>query len=388
MTAADTQVAVIGGGVVGCAVAHALARRGVEAVLLEAEPGLALGASGANSGILHTGFDSEPGELETRLIVRSAALREELLDELGVTVWRCGARLQAGDDEERAAVARLAENARANRVEAHLHGDHSLTVPGEAVTDPVAFVHALAGAAEAGGASVRLGARVIGLTRAPDAGLAVELQDGVRLRARAAVNCAGLYADEVARMAGESLVTVYPRKGEFVVFQEPGPDPLEQILLPVPSALGRGVLVLPTSDRFLLAGPTARDREDKRDWSVEADAVELILVRARRLYPALERAQQVGAYAGLRPAGRNANYVIESSQKLPGLIHVAAIRSTGLSASLGIGEHVAGMLAGEAAVELGRTSPLPAPARPELAGPWWERAARHHAAAPPRRSTR
>ena len=80
----DTHVAVIGGGVVGCAVAHALARRGVEVVLLEAELGLALGASGSNSGILHTGFDSTPGELETRLIVRSAELREELLDELGL----------------------------------------------------------------------------------------------------------------------------------------------------------------------------------------------------------------------------------------------------------------------------------------------------------------
>src|SRR5271156_2935683 len=98
--AVDTQVAVIGGGVVGCAVAHALARRGVKALLLEAEPGLALGASGANSGILHTGFDSPPGELETKLILRSAELREELLGELSVRVWRCGARLAPGGEDE------------------------------------------------------------------------------------------------------------------------------------------------------------------------------------------------------------------------------------------------------------------------------------------------
>src|SRR3984893_3507263 len=116
MARIDTEGAVIGGGVVGCAVAHALARRGVEAVLLEAERGLALGASGANSGILHTGFDSEPGELETRLILRAAALREELREELDVPVWRCGARLAPADERERVAVARLAENARANRV--------------------------------------------------------------------------------------------------------------------------------------------------------------------------------------------------------------------------------------------------------------------------------
>jgi len=160
------RVAVIGGGVVGCAVAHALSRRGVAVTLLEAEPGLALGASGANSGILHTGFDSTPGQLETRLILRSAALREQLGEELGVRVWRCGARLQARDEDELAAVRRLAENAQVNGVRARLGSDGSLSVPGEAVTDPVAFVHALAAAArgrrrrgEARGAGGRARAR-------------------------------------------------------------------------------------------------------------------------------------------------------------------------------------------------------------------------------------
>ncbi len=104
MASSGARVAIIGGGVIGCAVAHALARRGVQAVLLEAERGLGLGASGANSGILHTGFDSTPGELETQLILRSAELREELLGELGVPVLRCGAVLAAHDGQERDAV--------------------------------------------------------------------------------------------------------------------------------------------------------------------------------------------------------------------------------------------------------------------------------------------
>ncbi|MEA2151882.1 MAG: glycerol-3-phosphate dehydrogenase, partial [Solirubrobacteraceae bacterium] len=115
MAADDAQVAVIGGGVVGCAVAHALARRGVAATVLEAERALALGASGTNSGILHTGFDSKPGELETELILRAAELRRD------------GSRL----------------------------------VPGESVTAPGAFVAALAGAARAGGATVRVDSRVV-----------------------------------------------------------------------------------------------------------------------------------------------------------------------------------------------------------------------------------
>ena len=389
----DTHVAVIGGGVVGCAVAHALARRGVEVVLLEAELGLALGASGSNSGILHTGFDSTPGELETRLILRSAALREELLDELGVTVWRCGARLAPGEDEERAAVARLAENARANDVEVRLDEDGSLTVPGESVSDPVAYVHALAGAAQAGGATIVLGARVTGLAAAaggtgrrtagegsagaPGGGLVVTLDTGEQLRVRAAVNCAGLYADELARNAGDELPDVYPRKGEFLVFSAPQEEPLEQILLPVPSALGKGVLVFPTLDRrAVIAGPTARERKDKRDRSVEADAAELILAKARCMYPALRGLGPIGSYAGLRTAGRDANYVIERSRTLPALVHAAAIRSTGLSASLGIGEHVVVLLAEAGAISPGAVRALPTPAPPQAGNRWWERAER------------
>jgi glycerol-3-phosphate dehydrogenase len=386
MATADTQIAVIGGGVVGCAVAHALASRGLPSVLLEAESGLALGASGANSGILHTGFDSTPGELETRLILRAAELREELIDTLGVVVWRCGAHLKPRDEMERAAILRLAENARINRVDVQLQADGSLEVPGEAVTDPVAFVHALAGAAEAGGASVRLGARVSGLAKTPAGGIAVELQSGERLNVQAAVNCAGLFADEVARLAGEDPVTVYPRKGEFLVFSAPEGEPLERILLPVPSALGKGVLVFPTIERLLIAGPTARERQDKRDWSVEPDAAELILPRATCMHPPLQRATQIGAYAGLRTAGRDANYVIEASRKLPGLVHVAAIRSTGLSASLAIGEHVTAMLDRQDVIDLGRPRRLQTPARPYPAHPWWERAARHHGGTTARRT--
>jgi glycerol-3-phosphate dehydrogenase len=384
MTGAEEPVAVIGGGVVGCAVAHALARRGVTVVLLEAEPGLALAASGTNSGILHTGFDSKPGELETRLILRSAELREELMDELNIPVWRCGALLaRVGRDDEAAVIGRLAENARTNGVEAHVQDDGALSVPGEAVTDPVAFAHALAGAAQTGGAEVMLSERVSALASASGGGMTVELERGDRLHARAVVNCAGLHADEVARLAGDDPVTVYPRKGEFLVFAAPADEPLEQILLPVPSKLGKGVLVFPTIDGLLIAGPTAREREDKRDWSVEADAAELILPLAERAYPGLQRATRIGAYAGLRPAGRDAagrgsNYVIEFSRTLPRLLHVAAIRSTGLSASLGIGEYVADLLAAEAAIEPDPVRPLPVPARRSPARPWWERAASYH----------
>jgi glycerol-3-phosphate dehydrogenase len=373
MPASETQVAVVGGGVVGCAVAHALARRGVPALLLEAQDDLALGASGANSGILHTGFDSTPGELETQLILRAAALREELLGELGIEVWRCGAQLTPAGEDEYAAVARLAQNARINGVEIELDADGSLLVPGESVTDPVAFVRALAGAARAGGTEVMLGVTVTAAA-AVAGGIAVTLATGERRRARALVNCAGLYADELAHSTGDRLPDVYPRKGEFLVFTDA--PPLEQILLPVPSALGKGVLVFPTLDRrAVIAGPTAREREDKRDWSVEPDAAELILTKVRRDHSTFDLLAPSAEYAGLRPAGRGANYVIERSRTLRGVIHVAAIRSTGLTASLAIGEHVATMLAADGAIAPEPLRALPTPERAPSSQTWWQRAA-------------
>jgi glycerol-3-phosphate dehydrogenase len=370
----DAEVAVVGGGVVGCAVAQALAARGVATVLLESDEALATAASGSNSGIVHTGFDSPPGELETELILRSAALRARLMPELGVTLRRCGALLRAEDPAQIATVERLAGNARTNGVAAELREQVELFVPDESITDPVAFTEALATSARASGAELRLGAPVTALARAEGGGVRVELAGGGRLLVRGAANCAGLYADELAATAGRAPFEVYPRKGEFLVFEQPA-EPLGEILLPVPSAAGKGVLVFPTIDGHVIAGPTARDRADKRDWRVEPDAGELILEKARRMFPPLGGAEPIAAYAGLRPAGRGVNYAIAPSRVLPGLVNVGAIRSTGLSAALGIGERVARLLAEAAELRLRDPARLPAlPARtPD--SPWWRLAA-------------
>src|ERR1700755_1147681 len=137
--ARDVEVAVIGAGVVGCAVALALARRGVAVPQLEAEEEPALAASGTNSGILHTGFDSTPGELETELILASNALREPLLGALAIPVLRCGAVMRPLDDSQLGAVEAIAANARRNGVSVAARDDGALELPAEAVTDPVAY---------------------------------------------------------------------------------------------------------------------------------------------------------------------------------------------------------------------------------------------------------
>ena len=310
-----TDVAVIGGGVVGTAVTLALARRGVRTVLLEARAQLAGAASGTNSGILHTGFDSTPGELETELILRSAQLRDEVVEALGIPVWRCGALL------------------------------HDRVIEGESITDPVHYTRALAAAAEALGAEVRTGVRV------------TEPLDVLT------VNCAGLYADEVARLYGDDSFEIYPRKGEFFVFDGIA---LDRILLPTPSARTKGVLVFPTLDRKVVAGPTAVDQTDKEDWSVRPEALADVRAKAAELLPEIADAEPIGSWAGLRPAGRGINYLIRRAT--PQLVNVAAIRSTGLTASLGIAEHVAAMI-----VPGAEPRPLPQVTMPPAKEPWWRR---------------
>jgi glycerol-3-phosphate dehydrogenase len=371
----DYDVAVIGAGVIGSAVALTLARRGAAIALLEAEREPGLAASGTNSGILHTGFDSPPGELETDLILRSAALREPVLDVLELPVLRCGALLRPRSVAERKAVAGLAGNAERNGVEAHLGEDGSLEVPGEAATDPIAYTRQLAASAHRHGAELRTGFRV-GAIRGESNGLLIEGVGDGRLGSRVAVNCAGLYADEIARLGGDDSFEIYPRKGEFLVFDPPGGVPLNRILLPVPSKGTKGILVFPTVDGKVVAGPTAVDETDKRDWSVRPEALAEVLPKAAALLPDLEGAEPVACYAGLRPAGRGINYLIGPSTACPGLVNVAAIRSTGLTASLGIAEHVAGIV-GELGVELGPEQPLQPSLPPEPRDPWWRRVAEY-----------
>jgi glycerol-3-phosphate dehydrogenase len=368
---------VIGAGVVGSAVALALARRRVSVVLVEAEPDPGLGASGTNSGILHTGFDSPPGELETELILASGAARNEALERLGIPVLRCGAVMRPRDESQRDAVGAIAAGARRNRVAVRTRDDGGLEIPGETVTDPVAYTLALASEAQRQGAELQTRFRVSAIERRPGT-ITVRAEDGQAVRCKLVVNCAGLYADDVARLAGDDSFSIYPRKGEFLVFDPSREQRLERILLPVATKRTKGVLVFPTLDGKVVAGPTAVDLHDKHDWSVRPEAREQIMPLAAGMHPPLADAEPISAYAGLRPAGRGVNYLIGASRACRGLINVAAIRSTGLSASLGIGDHVAA-IAAELGLTLKPERELIGGEAARSEGPWWLRTARYRA---------
>ena len=266
----------IGAGVVGCAVALELARRGVGVALLEAEPEPGLAASGTNSGILHTGFDSEPGALETELILRSERLRDEVIDALAIPVLRCGAVMRAGE-----ASAEVVARAGRNGVPVDVGGGGVIEVLGEAVTDPVVYTLALAAEAARQGAELPNA-----IPRRRDRTLERRARRALGGRRHRALPRGRQLCGARSRLGRAArrhrYFEIFPRKGEFLVFDPPGGMPLERILLPVPSKRTKGVLVFPTLDGKVAAGPTAVDLEDKHDWSVRPEASDEIVPRRSR----------------------------------------------------------------------------------------------------------
>lgn len=369
------DVVVVGAGLVGAAVAFELHRAGHRVVVCEAEGELGAGASRSNSGVLHTGFDSPPSTFETAMILRQSGRWREIFGALGVPFRTPGALLLASGNEV-ASLERLKDGAAQNGVEVHLLGreavrrlepgvsaDAALHIPGEAITDPLEVIARLLY-----GVEVRLGCRVMSIETYAD-GLRLKTSTG-DLQSPFIVNCAGLFADELTR---EFEIT--PRRGEFIVFERGSAALAKHILLPLPNSFTKGVLVFPTLHDYLCAGPTAEDQHDKHDWRPRPTALAELRHQAVAALPALREVPVVSAWAGLRPVGTPHNYLCQFSEQLPGLLHLAGIRSTGLSACLGLSSWALEQLTARG-LPACPTHPFQTPPQiipPSTPQPWWER---------------
>ncbi|MFI9803239.1 FAD-dependent oxidoreductase [Streptomyces sp. NPDC052301] len=372
------DVAIVGAGVVGCALARELARRPrLRVALVEAQDDVGQGTSKANTAILHTGFDATPGTLEARLVREGYELLGAYAAESGIPVERTGALLVAWDEEQLTALPRLAEKAEGNAyAETRLLGPDelyarephlgpgalgALHVPGESVICPWTTTLAYATQAVRAGVDLHLNTAVRRLERAD--GHLLHTSRGL-LRARHLVNAAGLHADTLDRLLGHEDFTVTPRRGQLLVYDTFARALVRHILLPVPTALGKGVLVAPTVHGKVLLGPTAEDLSDKRATESTADGLALLRDKGRRILPALLDEEVTAVYAGLRAATGEEDYRIAAH---PGqaYVTVGGIRSTGLTASLAIAAHVTGLLAGTG-LDLGPARDLEPVAMPDL----------------------
>ena len=169
-------------------------------------------------------------------------------------------------------------------------------------------------------------------------------------------------------MVGDSSFTIRPRKGQLHVIDPAAAPPIDTILLPTPTPRSKGILIAPAAHGNLLLGPTAEDGDDPDDWATSADGLAAVRAGARRLVPALEVEQAITQYAGLRSVGSEGDYIIRPAVGCPRLLHVAGIRSTGLSASPAIGEYVTELLRGQGLDLPPRDAPLPGRVAPAAGG--------------------
>ena len=335
------DVAVIGGGVVGCAVARHLAGFDLSVVLLEARGDVGDVTSKANTAILHTGFDAVPGSLESRLVAQGYSLLSEYAPRAGIPVEHTGALLVAWTPEEVDALPYLRDKAVANgyahcqivdaaavyaAVPALGPGALSgLTVPDESIICPWTTTLAYATEAQERGARLLMNHSVSAVDVRAD--VTVLSTTGGDVSARWVINAAGLGADILDAMYGYQRFTVVPRRGELLVFDKLSRSLVNTIVLPVPSSRGKGVLVSPTIYGNVMLGPTSENLTDRADTSTSEDGFAFLLGKGR--------------------IDVNQRYVL-----------LGGIRSTGLTASMALALHVEALLA-DAGVRLESSSPLP-----------------------------
>ena len=348
------DIAVIGGGVVGCAVARRFTLAGARTILIERSPDILAGASKGNSALLHTGFDAPTGSVEQACVATGYAEFLEVRERLGLPVLETGAMVVAWTEEEASQLDAIVAQAHANGVgdvrrlgvdEARAREPNlspavtgAVLVPGEHVIDPWSTPLAYLAQAVENGATFLRNAPV---ERAEFDGEQWSLETPAGLvRAATVVSCAGLWGDRVRHLLlGDSPYEIRPRKGQFVVFDKAAAALLRTTILPVPTERTKGVVVARTIFGNVLVGPTAEEQADRERAAVDAGTLQALIDHARRIAPALAEMPVTATYAGLRPATERTEYRITTDPDRR-VIDVGGIRSTGLTGSLGIAAHV------------------------------------------------
>jgi glycerol-3-phosphate dehydrogenase len=352
------DIAVIGGGVVGLALLRRFAVAGLKCVLLERGSDILSGASKGNSALLHTGFDAPPKSLELRCMKAGYAEYLRIRQKLNLPLIESSAIVAAWNDAELAALPGIVEKAHKNgvtdvraisQIELRLKEPElakgalgGVLVPGEHIIDawsaPLAYAHQ----ALAHGAVILRNAEVTEGELANDAWTLASKQG--KITASVVVNAAGNFGDLVEMMARLPTFKITPRKGQFVVFDKPAYKLLRSIILPVPTARTKGVVLFRTAFGNLAIGPTAEDQEEREIASCDQDTLRWLRLRAIALLPGLAKIDVSANYAGLRPASEHKDYVIEAVAE-KNWITVGGIRSTGLTAALGIADYVSQLYA-------------------------------------------
>ena len=351
------DVAVIGAGVVGGMIARELSRYELSVCILEAKSDVALGATRANSAIVHAGFDAKEGSLKALLNVRGSKMMERVCRELGVKYKNNGSLVVGFSDEDKETLISLKERGEKNGVErlAVLSREEILAIepnigadvtcalhaPTGAIVCPYELCMAAVGNAMDNGAELKLNFKVTEIKREGD-GYTIVSDKGESVNARVVINCAGIYSDYIARLVGDESFTVHARRGEYMLMDKECGDIITHTVFRCPSKMGKGILVSPTVDGNLLLGPTAEDIDDKEDTRTTAEGLASVRARASEQVSGIALGKVITSFTGLRSVGSTGDFIINSP--VGGFINAAGIESPGLSSAPAIAEYVADMV--------------------------------------------
>ncbi|MDR1515220.1 MAG: NAD(P)/FAD-dependent oxidoreductase [Synergistaceae bacterium] len=366
------DAAIIGAGVVGCAIARELSRFELNVCVIEKEPDVSFGTSSRNSGVLHSGINYEPDTKRARLSVRGNGMMDALCADLKVQMKRIGKLTVALSREDLPGLNRLRERGAANgvsgmemldssrmsKIQPGIAGIFGLWTPSSAVISPYGLTIALAENARANGVRFFLGCEVSGIRResvfADDRAdkdyFCVSFQNGLEIRSSVLINAAGLHADEISRMAGVNAPPVWACRGEYFVLDKRLDGTLKTLVYPVPGQNdpGLGIHLTPTVDGNILIGPSAAYIPDeyRESYRVTDRVMPALRREGGRMLPGLAASDFIRSFAGNRPKltpperGGNGDFIIEEAEDRPGFIHLLGIESPGLTSAPAIAEDV------------------------------------------------
>lgn len=378
------DVAIIGAGVCGAMIARELSKLDMKIVVLEKCNDISMGTTKANSAIVHAGFDAETGSLKAKLNVQGASLMAYYCNKLNVPYENIGSLVVAYSWEEMQTLEALFERGFNNGVpnmqiisqeklremEPYISEEAigALWAPTAGIVSPYELAIASIENAVINGVRVKRNSGVFDIEFKNDM-FFLSTASGV-IKAKYIINCAGIFADQIAKMIGDTSFKFIPRKGEYYLLDKTEKKMVNHVLFKCPSNMGKGILVTPTAHGNVLMGPTAIDLDfdSKLDVDTTTEGLDIVKAEVSQVIPQLTTRNAITSFAGIRAHidADHADFVIGSSQANEKFINVAGIESPGLTAAPAIARYV-GKLFRELAPEYGKKADFvatrPAPVR-------------------------
>ena len=366
------DVAIIGAGVVGSAIARELSKYEGKVIVIDAEEDVCNGTSKANSAIIHAGFDAVPGTIKAKLNVRGNEMMDQLSKDLQISFKRNGSLVVRTVDQDRAGLETLLDRGIKNQVpgvkiighdelvemEPNLAEDvvEALYAPTGGIVCPFEMTMAFAENAYENGVEFSLDTKVTNIVKTAEGyELSVTRRDidnketTESIQAKTVVNAAGVYADVLNNMVSENKLSITARKGEYMLLDKTAGNHVSHTIFQLPSKMGKGVLVTPTVHGNLLVGPTAVDVEDKEAVNTSLDGLDYLPKASALSVKNVPLRQVITSFAGLRAHEAGDDFVIGEASDAEGFFNAAGIESPGLSSAPAIGE----MLAEQIVAKLG-----------------------------------